>query len=268
MHRNWTLDGFRVNTEARADKRLTSEEPPQAVYIRCEALMPQPAASRETFRFDDYVLNLRAGELHKTGHKIKLQEQPLQILAFLLQHPGEAVTREELRRKLWPEDTFVDFDHSLNTAIKKLRQALNDEADKPRFIETLPRRGYRFIGSLAEDKGSAQSATPLPSAPESSAAEELVGGVFLVRDQTSRDFVCVPIDEPTLREKEKLEAADDNLGLSLLFSSEKLLLIRTGTRVKVLEGCTANSCYEVRILEGEHTAKTAIVLRKFLCDSA
>jgi eukaryotic-like serine/threonine-protein kinase len=110
-----------------------------------------------TLRFDVFTLDLRAGELYKNGHKIKLQDQPLQILAMLLQQSGQVVTREQLRERLWPEDTFVDFDHSLNTAVKKLRQALNDEADKPRFIETLPKRGYRFVGPAVEGLEAPQS---------------------------------------------------------------------------------------------------------------
>src|SRR5580700_4132153 len=112
--------------------------------------MPPPPDELATLRFDTFTLDLRAGELYKSGRKIKLQEQPFQILAMLLEQPGEVVTREQLRERLWPEDTFVDFDHSLNTAVKKLRQALNDEADKPRFIETLPKRGYRFVGPAVE----------------------------------------------------------------------------------------------------------------------
>ncbi len=103
-----------------------------------------------TLRFDVFTLDLRAGELYKGGHKVKLQEQPFQILVMLLAQPGQVVTREQLRERLWPEDTFVDFDHSLNTAVKKLRLALDDEADKPRFIETLPKRGYRFVGPVVE----------------------------------------------------------------------------------------------------------------------
>lgn len=230
--------------------------------------MPAPAPSRGILRFADYALDLRAGELHKGGRKIKLQEQPFQILAILLQHPGEVVTREELRQRLWPENTFVDFDHSLNTAIKKLRQALGDGADEPRFIETLPRRGYRFAGSLTNDETSAPPPAPeVQTVPESSApGTNLIGTIFILRDQSSKGFVTLPIDEPTLKEKDKLELADDNLGLSLLFSSDRLLLVRTGTRVKVLEGRLSNSCYEIRILEGEHTAKTAIALRKFLAE--
>ena len=96
-------------------------------------------------RFGVFEVDLRSGEVRKHGLKIKLQEQPFQILAMLLERPGEVVTREELRKKLWPEDTFVDFDNSLNTGINKIREALGDSADNPRFVETLPRRGYRFI---------------------------------------------------------------------------------------------------------------------------
>ena len=114
--------------------------------------MAQPGASSEILRFEDYVLDPRSGELRKAGRKIKLQEQPFQILAMLLRHAGEVVTREELRQELWPENTFVDFDHSLNTAVKKLRHALSDEADKPRFVETLPKRGYRFVGCLPQNQ--------------------------------------------------------------------------------------------------------------------
>jgi TolB-like protein/DNA-binding winged helix-turn-helix (wHTH) protein len=99
-------------------------------------------------RFGAYEADLRTGELRKHGLRIKLQDQPFQILAMLLERPGELVTREQIQQKLWPADTFVDFDHSLNTAIRRLRDALSDSADNPRFIETLPRRGYRFIGQV------------------------------------------------------------------------------------------------------------------------
>jgi DNA-binding winged helix-turn-helix (wHTH) protein len=100
------------------------------------------------FRFSTFELNLHTGELRQQGQKVKLQEQPLQVLAALLERPGELVTREELRNKLWPADTFVDFDHSLNAAIKRLRDALGESADAPVFIETLARRGYRFIAPV------------------------------------------------------------------------------------------------------------------------
>ena len=101
-----------------------------------------------TFRFGVFELDPRAGELRKKGMKIRLQGQPVEILAMLLQHPGETVTREELQKKLWPADTFVDFEQGLNNAMKRLRAALDDDAESPHFIETLPRHGYRFIGSV------------------------------------------------------------------------------------------------------------------------
>ena len=99
-------------------------------------------------RFSIFEVNLHTGELRKQGQKLRLQEQPFQVLAALLERPGEIVTREELRSKLWPADTFVDFDHSLNAAIKRLRDALGESAETPVFIETLARRGYRFIGPV------------------------------------------------------------------------------------------------------------------------
>jgi len=105
-------------------------------------------SSSRIIRFSTFELNLHTGELRQQGQKVKLQEQPLQVLAALLERPGELVTREELRSKLWPADTFVDFDHSLNAAIKRLRDALGESADAPIFIETLARRGYRFIAPI------------------------------------------------------------------------------------------------------------------------
>ena len=101
-------------------------------------------------RFGVYEVDLRSSELRKQGRKVKLQEQPFRILALLLERRGEVVTREELRKRLWSDDTFVDFDHSLNTAVMRLRESLGDSSDNPRFIETLPRHGYRFIAPLEE----------------------------------------------------------------------------------------------------------------------
>src|SRR5437867_9969033 len=111
--------------------------------------------SRSILRFGVFEVDVRSGELRKQGVRIKLQEQPFHVLAVLLQRPGEVVTREELRSQNWPADTFVDFDNSLNTAINKLREALGDSADNPRFIETLPRRGYRFIAPVTGVDGAA-----------------------------------------------------------------------------------------------------------------
>jgi TolB-like protein/DNA-binding winged helix-turn-helix (wHTH) protein len=110
--------------------------------------MENPASPLIALRFGLFELDLQAGELRKSGVKIKLQEQPLQVLIALLQKPGEVVTREELRMKLWDAETFVDVDHSLGTAINKIREVLGDSAENPRFVETLPRRGYRFIAQV------------------------------------------------------------------------------------------------------------------------
>jgi len=109
--------------------------------------MAVPILSGRT-RFGVFELDLCSGELRKQGIKIKLHDQPFQVLAMLVQHPGEVVTREQLRQRLWPADTFVDFDVGLNSAIKKLRDALADSAEAPRYVETLPRRGYRFIAAV------------------------------------------------------------------------------------------------------------------------
>jgi DNA-binding winged helix-turn-helix (wHTH) protein len=99
-------------------------------------------------RFANFEVDLRAGELRKDGSKVRLQEQPFQLLTALLESAGEAVTREELRRRLWSEDTLVDFDHRLAVAVSKLRDALQDSAEEPKFVETVGRRGYRFVGQL------------------------------------------------------------------------------------------------------------------------
>jgi Tol biopolymer transport system component/DNA-binding winged helix-turn-helix (wHTH) protein len=104
--------------------------------------------SVQTVRFGLFEADLQTGELRKNGVKVPLQGQPFQVCAILLSRSGELVTREELRQEVWPEDTFVDFDHALNTAITKIRVALGDQADNPRFVETLPRRGYRFIAPI------------------------------------------------------------------------------------------------------------------------
>ncbi|MFZ0758314.1 MAG: winged helix-turn-helix domain-containing protein, partial [Candidatus Sulfotelmatobacter sp.] len=114
-----------------------------------ESLTP----SHRIMRFGVYEADLAAGELRKHGTRIKIQEQPFQILLLLLEHPGELVTRDALRRKLWADHTFVDFDRSLNTATTKLRTALCDSAENPRFIETVPRQGYRFIAPVSTRNG-------------------------------------------------------------------------------------------------------------------
>src|SRR5207245_4253095 len=119
-------------------------------------------SSRRYVLFGIFELDADAGELRKQGTKMKLQEQPLQILQILLQRPGEVVTREELQQKIWPSDTFVDFDHGINNAIKRLREALGDAAETPHYIETLPRRGYRFIGKIERETPKFRSLAVLP----------------------------------------------------------------------------------------------------------
>lgn len=110
--------------------------------------MPPPTPPRPLIRFDFFEADLQSAELRKRGRRLRLQEQPFRVLAMLLERPGEVVTREDMRQKLWPADTFVDFDHGLNSAVARLREALDDSAEDPRFVETVPRQGYRFIGDL------------------------------------------------------------------------------------------------------------------------
>jgi DNA-binding winged helix-turn-helix (wHTH) protein len=122
-------------------------------------------------RFGVFQVDLAAGELRKSGMRLRLQGQPFQVLALLLERAGDVVTREELQQKLWPSDTFVDFDHSLNTAINKVREALGDSASSPRYVETLARKGYRFIAPLQHEPKTPES--PMP--PRFSAVPESAG---------------------------------------------------------------------------------------------
>jgi DNA-binding winged helix-turn-helix (wHTH) protein/Tol biopolymer transport system component len=161
----------------------------------------EPVPNSQVVRFGTYEVDLRLGELRKNGIRVKLTGQPFQILVVLLEHPGDLVTREQLQRRLWPSDTFVDFDRGLNAAINRVREALGDSAENPRFVETLPRRGYRFIAPLdsrptsatlpvAESKVSpAQTVTSPGALPVSEASERrpvsrrlklLLGGVSIL----------------------------------------------------------------------------------------
>jgi TolB-like protein len=124
----------------------------------------RPSSPQEIIRFGDFDVDLRSCELRKHGMRIKLQVQPFQVLKTLLEHPGVVVTREELQKGIWPADMFVDFDQGLNNAVKKLREALGDDAEKPRFIETLSKRGYRFIASV-EELGNGERTPAGPPAP-------------------------------------------------------------------------------------------------------
>ena len=219
--------------------------------------MSTPANSPLILRFEVFEADLRAGELYKAGRKIKLQVLPFQVLALLLERPGEIVRREELQKKLWPADTFVDFDHSLNTAIKKLRQALGDNNKKPRFVETLPKRGYRFIGTVEPAAGRSATARTPTNASE---ATSKVGRVAKLCADGKLAFTLVSVDEETVAEREKLDAANDDVGLSLLIASQQLLMVANGTQVRILEVQPTQSRCQVRILEGEHYGKTALVL--------
>jgi Tol biopolymer transport system component/DNA-binding winged helix-turn-helix (wHTH) protein len=153
--------------------------------------VPGTTPNAKVVRFGVFEVHLQAGELRKSGLRIKLQEQPFQILALLLERPGEVITREELRQRLWPADTFVDFDHSLNSAIKKLRQALGDDSDNPRFIETLPRRGYRFIATVERPVGEESRISGPSSPPESSAGKNLLKRTGVIAGVVVLALICV-----------------------------------------------------------------------------
>jgi TolB-like protein/DNA-binding winged helix-turn-helix (wHTH) protein len=148
--------------------------------------MRRAISTAHQIRFGPFAADLRSGELYRSGIKLKLRDQSFHVLAMLLECPGEVVTREQLRQRLWPGETFVDFDHGLNAAVERLRRCLGDSAVKPDFIETLPRRGYRFIGNLdAVEPAASSEPVPAPSAPDSAAQAKsplrlLVGGLLML----------------------------------------------------------------------------------------
>src|SRR6516225_6175206 len=145
-----------------------------------------PFAAQQRMHFGPFELNAHAGELYKCGLKLKLQGHPIQILAMLLERPGELITREEIQQKLWPSEseTFVDFEHGLNTAVRKLRQAMGDEAETPQYIETLPRRGYRFVGAIAAEDVAQTNGTGSPKSAIDS--QTVLPGKALRRPETLR----------------------------------------------------------------------------------
>src|SRR5215467_13755080 len=126
--------------------------------------MGSSSSVKSSYRFGAFELNAHTGELSNDGEKLLLRDQPLKLLVALLDQPGELVPRETLVRRLWPEGTFVDFDRGLNKAVLRLREALGDSAEEPQFIETLPRKGYRFIASVTQDlpEVSTTAIAPLP----------------------------------------------------------------------------------------------------------
>ncbi len=196
-----------------------------------------PDESRR-LHFGPFSVDLHAGELHKRGKKVKVQLLPLQLLGALLEKPGVVVTREELKSRLWAADTFVDFEHGLNTAIKKLRQALGDNPAKPALIETLPKKGYRFIGRLEANGAS--------TAKNSSNSTELAGKIFSVFAEDGIACVVAPVDANSSGEWQRLLALGDDVGVAMMITNNRL------------------GCLEVRILEGEHYGKTALLSRKSL----
>jgi len=222
-----------------------------------------PAEGR--LSFDAYHVDLRTGELRKHGRKIRLAGRPFQILALLLEQPGELLTRKDLQSRLWPADTFVDFEHGVNAAVQTLRRALCDSHKKPRYIETLPRRGYRFIATVERIHANAAAKGSSVTSDARRAVEvsrpEWVGQVATIRDEAGRNYVLLPITEEMLREMHDCETATDDLGISLLVAAEKLLLIECGTRVKILDAINADLGCKVRILGGQFVGEQAFALR-------
>src|SRR5215831_14720391 len=147
----------------------------------------QPKGTAQTISFGgrrrsaEFTVDLLAGQLHKNGSRVRIQDQPFQVLALLTQRAGEVVTREDLRRHLWPADTFVDFDNSLNAAIAKIREALADSPENPKFIETVPRRGYRFIARVeASETFLAQALLPRIDSPPVAANKRRAGQIWWI----------------------------------------------------------------------------------------
>jgi len=212
-----------------------------------------------TRKFAGFVVDVRAGELYRRRKKVKLQQQPMQILLALLERPGDVVTREELREKIWPADTFVDFEHSLNTAVKKLRQALGDRATKSKFVETLPRRGYRFLAAVETVQASAP-----PTFSKLEKAGRLAGKIFVLLAGEGTECVLAPVDHKSFEEWRKLVGLNDDVGISMMITQHRLLLLEAGKTVRLLARDGATGWCEVRVLEGEHYGKTALVERKAL----
>ena len=167
-----------VGTVGNCSARAGRSRPHSFRNAKLSAAVSYPPSSPagKTIRFGVFEVDLAAGELRKNGNRIRLQEQPFQILVYLLDRTGEVVTREELRQKLWPADTFVDFDHSLNTAVNKLREALGDSASSPRYVETLARRGYRFLAPVQRTEQKSQDSQP-PSRRHSSRSDKPGGAL-------------------------------------------------------------------------------------------
>src|SRR5262245_59995505 len=161
---------FTYQDNERVALAVASNELSGTLFRRWKVEIPIPNSG--SVSFGTFEADLRSGELRKDGIRVRLEGQPFQVLAALLERPGQLVTREELQKELWPGETFVDFEQGINAAVKRLRVALEDSAENPRFIETLPRRGYRFIARVAahppsapQTQGPAEPDTEPPPAP-------------------------------------------------------------------------------------------------------
>ncbi len=206
--------------------------------------------------FGPFSVDLRAGELYRGKRKIKVQQLPLQVLGALLESPGEVVEREELKSRLWSGDTFVDFEHGLNTAIKKLRQALGDSSAKPRYIQTLPKKGYRFTGKL-------QGELEKPPAKHAQTAG-IIGKILQVFSEEAIECVVAPVDEQSREEWQRLLELNDDVGVSMMIAHNRLLLLEVGKTVRVLAADGPQVWCETRVLDGEHYGKIALLRRTSL----
>jgi len=214
--------------------------------------MGRPVANPKIIRFGLYEVDLDTRELRKSGFRIKLQGQPFQILTMLLARPGAIITRGELQRELWPSDTFVDFDLSLNSAVKKLRQALNDDSENPRFVETLYRRGYRFIGPVESPAGIEQiqpveSRTDPASLAESFAAQKtrrlyLIAAVlFAVVALVAIAFFWLRAPLPAPRVLSTAQLTSDNLPKDLVMTDgPRVYFVETVNERALLSQVSAN----------------------------
>src|SRR5579862_3849165 len=166
------------------------------IELHSVTLLGRDLATNSSFRacarFEWFHVDLNSGELLRSGIRVPIQGQPLQVLRLLLEAEGKVVTRDHLRSALWPEDTFVDFEHGVNTAVKKLRQALEDSAENPRFIETLPKVGYRFIRPV-EWEAEARTTSPLTLVVPIAPPEKLPARHALPRNRTRKLILALSL---------------------------------------------------------------------------
>jgi DNA-binding winged helix-turn-helix (wHTH) protein len=249
-------------------RRLSSDGARGSMHFPASTMRDE-VSSEGGVRFDAYQVDLHTGEVRKHGLKVRLPPRPFQILALLLERPGELLTRKELQERLWPADTFVDFEHGVNAAIQTLRRALCDSHKKPRFIETLPRRGYRFIAAVEKIQPHAGGTTLASALQQKEPAAvsphpEWVGQIATICDEAGRNYVLLPISEEIFGEMCACETAKDDLGISLLVAAEKLLLVNCGTRVQILDASDTDRGCMVRIMGGQFVGEKAFAPRAYL----